>query len=310
MTQRAHGLLLVTALWLAASPARADFFEDLSFAVNKLGNAVEDTVTEALQTDEPQRAPASPAAPQAPTEPQIIWNTVPETTTPAVGLPPMPPRRPAGATSHTAPSRSVMRHDDAPAPRAAPPRRPVSVVAALPPLPGTLAASSVVPRPAYGLAPRAARSANSNSASALQQQMTLNSIRPAAAAQPAVASVQAVRSLANAFQVRFEGQHAEVTDRATEGRLLPPSAAAPVIATAATRVKDGLNLRLTLVAYTTPPEGQSAEARRRSFTRASAVKDWLVRQGVRRTQIDMKVELAPTDSGPADRVDLVITPDL
>lgn len=286
-------LSLTLALTLPAYPAQADFFEDLSFAVNKLGDAVGDAVTDTAKSvdgaiSQDSHNHTAPPPDEAGSK-SIVWNTSPGYVTSPNSIPRVPPPRP---TDRSSSSRGSALNDDAPAPRAAPQRRPVSVVEALPALPGTLEASTPLPRPSYMPASMSSMHGIANSASALPQ------IRPTAA--------RPERPLADSFKLRFESRQIEIADHSTAA----PATAKPVLQEVAARLKNGLNLRLALTAHADTREGQMAQARQRSFARATALKTWLTQQGIRPTQIDMKVELAPTDNGPVDRVDLVIVPDL
>lgn len=216
--------------------------------------------------------PHNTPAPPPPTtsDTDITWNTNPAS--PSVPVP-HPARRPGSPLV-----------DDAPPPRAAP-RHAVSVVGTLAPLPGTVAGATVAPaRPVY--TPSAAPVTT-----------------PPVAPRPET-------PLAKSFQLRFNGEKIEISDSATDDHRSPPTKASPLLLKVAERLKTGLNLRLTLTSYAEAREGQNAAARGRSFARASAIRSWLTKQGIRPTQIDMKVQLSPTDGGPLDRVDLVLAPDL
>jgi hypothetical protein len=262
------GLVIIAVLGLATTPARADFFDDLGDAVTKLGDAVGDTVNDVFSPSKPHNTPAPP--PPATSDTDITWNTNPALPSAPV---PHPARRPGSRQT-----------DDAPLPRAAPRRGPVSVVGTLDPLPGTVAGATVAPaRPVY---------------------------TPSATPVTTSPAPRPEAPLAKSFQLRFNGEKANINDSATDDHRSPPPKATPLLHKVAESLKTGLNLRLTLTSYAEAREGQNASARGRSFARASAIRSWLTQQGVRPTQIDMKVQLSPTDGGPLDRVDLVLTPDL
>lgn len=112
------GLILASA-----SPVRADFFDDVDFALNKLGNAVADTVDSAIGSDKPASTPSTPLS-QNPSQnagfyaPQAAGSV-------AHTLPTKPPRAGTAAPSKASTT------DDAPAPKAAPHRDPVQRVATL-----------------------------------------------------------------------------------------------------------------------------------------------------------------------------------
>lgn len=280
------GLILLTVLGLAvATPARADFFDDLGDAVTKLGDAVGDTVNDVFSPSKPRNTPAPP--PPTTSDTDITWNT--DSALSSVPVP-HPARRPGSR-----PGNSMV--DDAPPPRAAP-RHAVSVVGTLPPLPGTVAGATVAP----------ARPVHSSTPVPPVPVLVVTDDPP----RPPVPVSQppAPHPLANSFQLRFNGEKIEISDSATDDHRSPPTKASPLLLKVAERLKTGLNLRLTLTSYAEAREGQNASARGRSFARASAIRSWLTQQGIRPTQIDMKVQLSPTDGGPLDRVDLVLAPDL
>ena len=75
----------------------------------------------------------------------------------------------------------------------------------------------------------------------------------------------------------------------------------------AERLKGNEALRVQLYAYAAGSEAQTSQARFLSLTRALAVRDYLVSQGVNAERVDVRVlgnKLA--DKGPADRVDPVV----
>ncbi len=280
--RRRAGLVIIAVLGLATTPARADFFDDLGNAVTKLGDAVGDTVNDVFSPSKPHNTPAPP--PPATSDTDITWNT--DSALPSAPVP-HPTRRPGSPLV-----------DDAPPPRAAPRHGPVSVVGTLAPLPGTIAGATVAPaRPVHSSVP------------VPPVPVLVITDDPPHPSVP-VSQPPAPHPLANSFQLRFNGEKANINDSATDDHRSPPPKATPLLHKVAESLKTGLNLRLTLTSYAEAREGQNASARGRSFARASAIRSWLTQQGVRPTQIDMKVQLSPTDGGPLDRVDLVLTPDL
>jgi outer membrane protein OmpA-like peptidoglycan-associated protein len=66
--------------------------------------------------------------------------------------------------------------------------------------------------------------------------------------------------------------------------------------------------RLQVVAYAASQGNNSSAARRLSLSRALAVRSYLIDKGIRSTRIDVRAMGAPegANSGPADRVDLVL----
>jgi outer membrane protein OmpA-like peptidoglycan-associated protein len=66
--------------------------------------------------------------------------------------------------------------------------------------------------------------------------------------------------------------------------------------------------RLQVVAYAAGQANNTTAARRLSLSRALAVRSYLIDKGIRSTRIDVRAMGAPegANSGPADRVDLVL----
>jgi len=169
--------LLLTGALLWVSPARADFFDDLGFALNKLGDSVERGVKD-ITTDDAKSAPASQAGSQAPapvapaqaapeTSPEtsadasgIIWNAAPAGVVTSemargVNTPPLPRSRPGASAPYEIRGSSIK--DDAPAPSRAPTRRPVQMVASLAPIAGYSEAPALQRGNRYSPADAAAR---------------------------------------------------------------------------------------------------------------------------------------------------------
>lgn len=170
--------LLLTGALLWVSPARADFFDDLGFALNKLGDSVERGVKD-ITTDDAKSAPASQAGSQAPapvaaaapeasaeTSPDaggIIWNAAPAGVVTSemargVNTPPLPRSRPGASAPYEIRGSSIK--DDAPAPSRAPTRRPVQMVASLAPIAGYSEAPALQRSNRYSPADAAARLQN------------------------------------------------------------------------------------------------------------------------------------------------------
>jgi len=165
--------LLLTGALLWVSPARADFFDDLGFALNKLGDSVERGVKD-ITTDDAKSAPASqapasmaPAEPAPETSPEtsadasgIIWNAAPAGVVTSemargVNTPPLPRSRPGASAPYEIRGSSIK--DDAPAPSRAPTRRPVQMVASLAPIAGYSEAPALQRSNRYSPADAAAR---------------------------------------------------------------------------------------------------------------------------------------------------------
>ena len=64
--------------------------------------------------------------------------------------------------------------------------------------------------------------------------------------------------------------------------------------------------RLQLRAYASAQDSSASAARRLSLSRALAVRSFLIESGVNSTRIDVRALGAKSESGPADRVDLVV----
>ena len=64
--------------------------------------------------------------------------------------------------------------------------------------------------------------------------------------------------------------------------------------------------RLQLKAYAGARDSSASAARRLSLSRALAVRSFLIESGVNSTRIDVRALGAKSESGPEDRVDLVI----
>ena len=72
-------------------------------------------------------------------------------------------------------------------------------------------------------------------------------------------------------------------------------------------LKGNEKLRVQLYAYAAGSEAETGQARLVSLSRALAVRDYLVSQGINAERVDVRVlgnKLA--DKGPADRVDPVV----
>lgn len=66
------------------------------------------------------------------------------------------------------------------------------------------------------------------------------------------------------------------------------------------------DLRLQIVAYASGSDDNASQARRLSLARALAVRSYLIDAGVRSTRMDVRALGNKFDSGPGDRVDLII----
>lgn len=66
------------------------------------------------------------------------------------------------------------------------------------------------------------------------------------------------------------------------------------------------DLRLQIVAYATGSDDNASQARRLSLSRALAVRSYLIDAGVRSTRMDVRALGNKFDTGPGDRVDLIV----
>ncbi|MDE0811014.1 MAG: OmpA family protein [Alphaproteobacteria bacterium] len=66
------------------------------------------------------------------------------------------------------------------------------------------------------------------------------------------------------------------------------------------------NRRVQLLAYATSQEGNTSKARRLSLSRALAVREYLMAQGIVSTRMDVRALGDRSKSGPANRVDVMI----
>lgn len=66
------------------------------------------------------------------------------------------------------------------------------------------------------------------------------------------------------------------------------------------------DLRLQIVAYASGADDNASQARRLSLSRALAVRSYLIDAGVRSTRMDVRALGNKFDTGPGDRVDLII----
>jgi outer membrane protein OmpA-like peptidoglycan-associated protein len=127
-----------------------------------------------------------------------------------------------------------------------------------------------------------------------------NPPRPPTAA-PAPPTQQAALPPAPAQQRRGESR---VLFPANQSEL--PAAARGDLDTLARRLSDDETLRVQLNAYAADAGDAGSQSRRLSLSRALAVRSYLIDKGVRSTRLDVRALGMPQDSGPADRVDLVV----
>ncbi len=66
-------------------------------------------------------------------------------------------------------------------------------------------------------------------------------------------------------------------------------------------------LRVQLLAYASAQSGSVSQARRLSLSRALAARSSLIDKGVKSTRIDVRALGNKSESGPADRIDIIVT---
>ena len=72
-----------------------------------------------------------------------------------------------------------------------------------------------------------------------------------------------------------------------------------------TEIKDHERIRLQLNAYASDKDSSASAARRLSLSRALAVRSFLIELGINSTRIDVRALGSKTETGSADRVDLI-----
>ena len=98
------------------------------------------------------------------------------------------------------------------------------------------------------------------------------------------------------MRIVFEGESAD----------LSPAAMA-VLDSLAARLERQPDLRLQLKAYASGTGESASRARRLSFSRALAVRAYLIERGVRGTRIDVRALGGDTEITPRDRVDFTLS---
>tara|TARA_B100000686_G_scaffold340928_1_gene417462 strand:- start:6 stop:311 length:306 start_codon:yes stop_codon:yes gene_type:complete len=89
---------------------------------------------------------------------------------------------------------------------------------------------------------------------------------------------------------------------------LPPSAL-PVLDELANRMNTNDGIRIQLMGFANGKNGSGSRARRSSLFRALSVRNYLMKQGVRTTRMDVRALGQNSIEGvPPDRVDIVVQP--
>ena len=72
-------------------------------------------------------------------------------------------------------------------------------------------------------------------------------------------------------------------------------------------LKKNSALRIQLLAYAGSKDGSASQARRLSLSRALAARSYLIEKGIRSTRIDVRALGNRSGTGPADRIDIIVT---
>ncbi|MGE0152277.1 MAG: OmpA family protein [Reyranellaceae bacterium] len=223
---------------------------------------------------------AAPSSDASPASPPPVRQTQQASAPAAPVVPVMPPTPPAPPPQRQA-------APPPPPPAVAPPPPPPTPVASAPPVPTAPAPPQPVsapPPPAPPAAPPAAPAAAPAPA-------------PQVAALPPAASAPSASASAGPGRLGFDSGSAALSDASRQelDRL-------------ATGLAGNEAQRLQVVAYAASQGGNTSAARRLSLSRALAVRSYLIDKGIRSTRIDVRAMGAPegANSGPADRVDLVL----
>lgn len=212
----------------------------------------------------------------------------------------LPAAKPKSAAKPAAPGVAAVTPEPKPAAEPPPPRAKKRIpvdskpLAAAPPPPPAPAAKPPEPAPAAkepAAAPLPAEDIAAAAAAVAPAAGPGDGSRELAALVPPTAPIEPGRPLA----IGFETDSAEL-DSAANAAL--------------TRVADALNenaeLRLQIVAYATGSDANASQARRMSLSRALAVRSHLIDMGVRSTRMDVRALGNKFETGPGDRVDLVV----
>lgn len=90
-----------------------------------------------------------------------------------------------------------------------------------------------------------------------------------------------------------------------EGTADLDEAAKQVLRAAAETLKTDQNARVQLLAYASSGDDSASRARRLSLSRALAVRQFLIKEGIRSTRMDVRALGNKFEDGPADRVDIL-----
>lgn len=171
-----------------------------------------------------------------------------------------------------------------------PPPPPIPALSAkpppVPPAPPPTAPAPVASRPDVSPSePKAPESTASTSASASKVAMV-----------PAVPRRVGPIGNGTAFSIGFNAGSATLKPDANSG-----------LKRLADAMKTDEALRVQLLAYASAQSGSVSQARRLSLSRALAARSSLIDKGVKSTRIDVRALGNKSESGPADRIDIIVT---
>lgn len=127
---------------------------------------------------------------------------------------------------------------------------------------------------------------------------------PAAGEEAAPAPPSQVAALTPEKAVGTAGKPTLVTFAESSATL--DDAAKKALASVAKTMAGDSELRLQIVAYATGSDDNASQARRLSLSRALAVRSYLIDNGIRSTRMDVRALGNKFDTGPGDRVDLIV----
>lgn len=279
----------------AASPASANFFDDLSFALNKAGQKIESTARSITGRDKDGERAADDASDSQGVPPQQKQNSQQNQII-------VHPRitSPSASTYTNTPKKSLqtaVRGDDAPPPHAAPHRAQVQTVAALDPLPGYRLAperhqSSQVSSSILGLtqiSPAAGGVITSTTDLSAPEKSAKTVSGTALNTAPVIAPSANDMLADRRFDVVFAKQSIILDDKQTRLQDTKPNAATRDMVKAVAAQLQMPGRRLELTAEAIVQGGRTGEARLRAFMRARLLQKWIEAEGARTTQIDLKV---------------------
>lgn len=233
------------------------------------------------------RAPAQEQTAAAPRVPNIPAPGAPEAPAADVGasegqVPAIPPPS-LPAAAPPAP--------EAPAPEA---------LAPIPPAPTPPASNPSAPEPSAPAEEAAAAPVGDTAPSAPPPSLPLEPAPPAKADTPAETQTAALPPASETA-----GPQGSKRLIFAEGTADLDEAAKQVLRAAAETLKTDQNARVQLLAYASSGDDSASRARRLSLSRALAVRQFLIKEGIRSTRMDVRALGNKFEDGPADRVDIL-----